>query len=112
MEGLPTSSEPPPSPWECPPLLLKLAARNTIDSALARLRLATWEQFPSAEAVSVMRHPFFDADYEPWIVFEVRIAKTEVPDPFLANLFWEDGVYRVCPAPLVPFFSLQLVLTE
>jgi hypothetical protein len=94
--------------WQWPADVLDFAARHQVDRYLHPLLEAIRQLFPTAQSLKV----FLEGDpelHDVWqIVFEVEVPQADVPDYIKARHSWSNELFRICPAPLVCNFGLDL----
>jgi hypothetical protein len=92
-----------------PPEVLEFAGRRQVTDLLDPLRLALDRLFPTAQSVRVRLEEDPEIRDDCHVVFEVRVARADVPDFGAAKRRWHEELFGLCPAPQVCLFRLTLV---
>lgn len=92
-----------------PRSVLEFAARNGLTDLLDSLRQALDQLFPRAHTVELRVDEDPEIEGERCVVFDVQVSRLDVADFAAAKRRWHDELFRLCPAPLVCFFRLNLV---
>jgi hypothetical protein len=90
--------------------VLAFAVQNKVDAYLDPLLDATLKLFPTARSIENFLEDDPEIRDDTYIVFEVRVPRTDVPDFVQMQHAWIDELNRVCPASSVGMFLLGLEL--
>jgi hypothetical protein len=88
----------PAYPW--PADVLEFAAQQQVTPYLQPLLEATRRLFPTARRLEVKLYQDYELRDVRWILFDVEVAVTDVPDYVQAVHACSDELRRICPAPL------------
>jgi hypothetical protein len=108
VSAIPLAAHSPVIPWQWPTDVLEFAAQRQVGAYLDPLLEATRRLFPTARVVQVQVHQDPEMRDERWLLFEVHVPHTDVPDFVKAIHAWDDELFRICPAPLAVNFSIYL----
>jgi hypothetical protein len=85
--------------WQWPADLLAFAARHQVQACLDPLLQATRQLFLTARSLQVYLQADPEIRDQSYIVFEVLVPQTDIPDYRAAQHRWGDEVDRRCPGP-------------
>lgn len=94
--------------WQWPADVLAYAAEHQLEPYLEPLLEVIRQIFPDPHRLSV----YVDQDPElrdvRTILFDVQVMDWDLPQIRAARTRWTQGIFRVCPAPVVCHFGLLL----
>jgi hypothetical protein len=100
---------PPTKAWTWPAEVLDFAARKGLNGYLDPLLEATHRLFPTAQRVDVLVERDPEIRDHSYIVFEVYVPKSDIPDYVQAHHSWTDEFRRICPGPEGFLFCFTLI---
>src|SRR5258708_7647343 len=92
-------------PW--PADVLAFAAREKVSQYLEPLLEATRQVFPTGQVRVFFERDMAEPDEE-YIVFEVSVPRSQLPDYMAADKKWVRETFRICPARLHYAFVFSL----
>jgi hypothetical protein len=95
-------------PMTVSPEVYEYAGKHGIGAPLERMLEATPRVFPTATSIRVFMEPDAEEAGLWFIVFEVRIPATDVPDYLAARRLWGEEWARAYPYPRLHHFVLSL----
>lgn len=99
-----------PKTWQWSADVLAFAAQHHAEEYLVPLYEATQEVFLTAQSLRSLLEEDPEIRDDRHIVFEVRVPRQDVTNFVEVQHRWVDELYRICPAPLVWIFRLNLGL--
>ncbi len=94
--------------WQWPADVKQFAASHEAEQYLEPLREALARLFPTAVHASVEVYQDPELRDERWILFQVQIPNSDVPDYVKAKRAWHDECMRICPSVKLWLFGLVL----
>ncbi len=92
--------------------VLAFAAEQGVTDYLGPLLEATQRLFPTRHSLTVSVEQDPELRDVRSILFDVRVPQADIPNYVEAVHRWSDELFRCCPAPRVPVFTLLLDLVE
>lgn len=101
-----TTTIPPAFDW--PADVLAAAREGGIADALEPLRQVTLALFPTLSSLTVSAEPDPEIAGLTFIVFDVTVPRSDVPDPIAASRGWDAEMHRHCEPTHGTFVILAL----